>query len=101
MRSVALLVEGVGRNQAVPTHIHSILNVALLVEGVGRNPAHRPVAGRLPVALLVEGVGRNDADSEDFLTESVALLVEGVGRNPLAPICLTETIRRPPRGGRG
>ena len=100
--------------------------VALLAEGVGRNN-HNPGKSlcHLRVALLAEGVGRNLAFLSGFAYKSqVALLAEGVGRNPpphpstmqgrLSPssrrawveitVALLEIYCRdcrPPRGGRG
>ena len=77
--------------------------VALLAEGVGRNN-HNPGKSlcHLRVALLAEGVGRNLAFLSGFAYKSqVALLAEGVGRNPLSPTPSGQIGCRPPRGGRG
>ena len=109
---VALLAEGVGRNNA-GIYFFGKYSVALLAEGVGRNPALCPQrVGVNQVALLAEGVGRN-CGWMDMLTSTprspssrrawveivspiigsgktkVALLAEGVGRNPPTGICTT------------
>ena len=78
-RKVALLAEGVDRNQKIP-------QLALVVEGV---------------ALLAEGVDRNFCAKAARGRSRVALLAEGVDRNPLFGWIHAEVCGRPPRGGRG
>ena len=100
--------------------------VALLAEGVDRNNFN--FAGVRPnpaVALLAEGVDRNlftdlSRDASDCWSPSsrrawieipsgppsgtlaaVALLAEGVDRNTTIPRLFQKLLRRPPRGGRG
>ena len=75
---VALLAEGVDRNDVVPYEV-DLREVALLAEGVDRNRCSGWTAHRTGVALLAEGVDRN-------VTQTNA---KGAGW------------RRPPRGGRG
>ena len=79
--SVALLAEGVDRNDVAPNRL-TLPVVALLAEGVDRNAYqyyHKP---RQLVALLAEGVDRNDRALENRrMTSWVALLAEGVDRN--------------------
>ena len=71
-RIVALLAEGVGRNQADYPQFFTAEGVALLAEGVGRNLGSFLVPAFLPcVALLAEGVGRNGGDT---MTETEILL---------------------------
>ena len=56
---VALLAEGVDRNdQQTENHVREA-NVALLAEGVDRNPHEVPQGCLHVVALLAEGVDRN------------------------------------------
>ena len=102
VNTVALLVEGVGRNLSAQGDISDPLKVALLVEGVGRNNVTNDEAeALLAVALLVEGVGRNKDYLAKRLIMKVALLVEGVGRNNSRRPHQRTISRRPPRGGRG
>ena len=56
---VALLTEGVGRNQVRFAFCMASSTVALLTEGVGRNLVKLAQLFQLVVALLTEGVGRN------------------------------------------
>ena len=56
---VALLAEGVDRNQYTFAPIPSALHVALLAEGVDRNDKAALESVLLEVALLAEGVDRN------------------------------------------
>ena len=67
-----------------------MLTVALLAEGVDRNNfwgIDRDVVAR--VALLAEGVDRNAIDAAlHTLIDGVALLAEGVDRNDPCPISL-------------
>ena len=81
----------------------SCRRVALLAEGVGRNNvSHLQVLTPSNVALLAEGVGRNSLEtSAEVLTRRVALLAEGVGRNSLCAGGFSGPLGRPPRGGRG
>ena len=67
----------------IPRPIGLLLHVALLAEGVGRNqPSGVPVVVPNGVALLAEGVGRNHTDTRrGGRLVGVALLAEGVGRN--------------------
>ena len=56
--------------------------VALLAEGVGRNDSENDVEVLAGVALLAEGVGRNQMGPVLRVgVDAVALLAEGVGRN--------------------
>ena len=57
---VALLTEGVDRNDGLTEEQAKDAMVALLAEGVDRNiNAFQPITYRRPVALLAEGVDRN------------------------------------------
>ena len=56
---VALLAEGVDRNNNAPVIFINVLDVALLAEGVDRNFWKGASARFVPVALLAEGVDRN------------------------------------------
>ena len=80
-----------------------MLTVALLAEGVDRNNfwgIDRDVVAR--VALLAEGVDRNAIDAAlHTLIDGVALLAEGVDRNDKGYKVAADADRRPPRGGRG
>ena len=58
-RKVALLAEGVDRNQKIPQLALVVEGVALLAEGVDRNFCAKAARGRSRVALLAEGVDRN------------------------------------------
>ena len=60
-RKVALLAEGVGRNNGMNGETLVESRVALLAEGVGRNLHSATCCSMLAVALLAEGVGRNQA----------------------------------------
>ena len=61
--SVALLAEGVDRNDILWAEISKWLRVALLAEGVDRNTRSGwNTVCVLPVALLAEGVDRNQTD---------------------------------------
>ena len=56
--------------------------VALLAEGVDRNQLEDLLNGmNTEVALLAEGVDRNFVDAQIFSPFDVALLAEGVDRN--------------------
>ena len=59
--AVALLAEGVDRNQCHGAHDQGEQQVALLAEGVDRNQPRGMVVNTPFVALLAEGVDRNDA----------------------------------------
>ena len=98
---VALLAEGVGRNDVVG-YGRRLFGVALLAEGVGRNKEPLFLRYHIPVALLAEGVGRNMFANGYFGVDiEVALLAEGVGRNSQPAENVHLITRRPPRGGRG
>ena len=102
----------------------SVVTVALLAEGVDRNQTLCRQAQVAEVALLAEGVDRNLIWGEGFqhirMSPSsrrawieiplvfdfdgqliVALLAEGVDRNRLRPLVGGCRGCRPPRGGRG
>ena len=67
--------------------VHNTRYVALLAEGVDRNQAVAAVgAVNQPVALLAEGVDRNQKAPSDASMRKVALLAEGVDRNRLYQI---------------
>ena len=53
------------------------------------------------VALLAEGVDRNPVMDNCYMDIYVALLAEGVDRNLVMVNEARNTVRRPPRGGRG
>ena len=76
--------------------------VALLAEGVDRNQFIISNGQSKKVALLAEGVDRNLA-WEYWMPKigGVALLAEGVDRNNTSQGMLNLTTGRPPRGGRG
>ena len=60
----------------------SVFAVALLAEGVDRNQREwSPEIDEPMVALLAEGVDRNRKDAKTLTAQSVALLAEGVDRN--------------------
>ena len=103
VKAVALLAEGVDRNQFVPAKIAGDC-VALLAEGVDRNSFLSVLGYPWPVspsswrawieihtarceerlsvvALLAEGVDRNLNRQRRLDTWQVALLAEGVDRN--------------------
>ena len=82
---VALLAEGVDRNENPEPFEEKQGEVALLAEGVDRNRA-RVFLGvvQVGVALLAEGVDRNCfAEGYPRATAGVALLAEGVDRNAM------------------
>ena len=93
---VALLAEGVGRNNCVCFVDIDSTAVALLAEGVGRNTrssrAWRPTRR---VALLAEGVGRNANVDRVIMGKTVALLAEGVGRNIASPVAVVIGVESP------
>ena len=77
-------------------------SVALLAEGVDRNEQAGLFVELRQVALLAEGVDRNIKRLRKAVKEPlVALLAEGVDRNHTKISDKTVQIRRPPRGGRG
>ena len=91
---VALLTEGVDRNDYGGTPGFWRLNVALLAEGVDRNFYLRPKGqGCRVVALLAEGVDRNFNRFSKVLT--------GVDRNSRPGRMQYSQPGRPPRGRRG
>ena len=76
--------------------------VALLAEGVDRNDFLLDIDGcSFLVALLAEGVDRNVYQSLYCCTSCVALLAEGVDRNSSLLLIFPDFVSRPPRGGRG
>ena len=76
--------------------------VALLAEGVDRNNNIRKILAMLDkVALLAEGVDRNQYTFAPIPSALVALLAEGVDRNSMTEEKNELLIGRPPRGGRG
>ena len=77
------------------------LSVALLAEGVDRNEGERQHEERHRVALLAEGVDRNLVVKFNDREKRVALLAEGVDRNTDRSVNAYNAYRRPPRGGRG
>ena len=122
---VALLAEGVDRNQQNPETKVFVAQVALLAEGVDRNflgfsvssyinqsPSSRRagieisklLVNILPlyVALLAEGGDRNECFERLVCTGVlVALLAEGGDRNSIDQAAIIRMTSRPPRGGRG
>ena len=100
LRQVALLAEGVDRNENATASANGKV-VALLAEGVDRNKKLSHKGENKRVALLAEGVDRNRFAEEDERRELVALLAEGVDRNNPGFRQASHAIRRPPRGGRG
>ena len=99
--SVALLAEGVDRNNLLPYRCHAY-RVALLAEGVDRNRDAGdagPFSGQSPSS-------RRAWIEIDFrmswsMEAKVALLAEGVGRNNVLHQNSILFAGRPPRGGRG
>ena len=103
----------------------SARSVALLAEGVDRNESGKRIVSTFAVALLAEGVDRNSKWFESYtgtltspssqrawieITSArrswqrwgrVALLAEGVDRNHNAINILEQGGSRPPRRGRG
>ena len=124
-RQVALLAEGVDRNNSNKVTVADSYTVALLAEGVDRNSSAIPYVlmnspspssrrawieisccavqtARQLVALLAEGVDRNSRHCYILLTvRVVALLAEGVDRNGTRRLEMVDWMGRPPRGGRG
>ena len=95
LKAVALLAEGVDRNQA---NREAMLEgtVALLAEGVDRNKQSKgPDGRRWKVALLAEGVDRNTKTPGKGLYIAVALLAEGVDRNRAGKLVLVAALRSP------
>ena len=80
IREVALLAEGVDRNQWSNV-CSSSAAVALLAEGVDRNIEVPRGCCVTVVALLAEGVDRNQIGKINGTLVGVALLAEGVDRN--------------------
>ena len=79
---VALLAEGVDRNDTETGYMSEAMPVALLAEGVDRNFALLwLLLVMMPVALLAEGVDRNVTAGITTAAALVALLAEGVDRN--------------------
>ena len=77
-------------------------DVALLAEGVDRNQKVDAVPKADAVALLAEGVDRNFSRCRNAVNiVVVALLAEGVDRNSIRNSKELDAGRRPPRGGRG
>ena len=76
-------------------------SVALLAEGVDRNQQMLKDAAHGHVALLAEGVDRNSLTASNVRPQPVALLAEGVDRNNMLSEDVFKMIGRPPRGGRG
>ena len=76
--------------------------VALLAEGVDRNQyGWFERLFQYGVALLAEGVDRNIEVPRGCCVTVVALLAEGVDRNANTRLYMGGAARRPPRGGRG
>ena len=76
--------------------------VALLAEGVDRNNDELiDDKHHTRVALLAEGVDRNTPVPRHTGFAGVALLAEGVDRNSTVGSQYRGCTRRPPRGGRG
>ena len=100
-QSVALLAEGVDRNESDIGEQTMTFDVALLAEGVDRNNTSQGMLNLTTVALLAEGVDRNTEISESATIPYVALLAEGVDRNRLHWGSCALQRSRPPRGGRG
>ena len=80
---VALLAEGVDRNQLAGPQIPS----------TARSPSSRRAWIEIPVGAGASAAGRG--------RRRVALLAEGVDRNLLARLNAQRHPSRPPRGGRG
>ena len=122
---VALLAEGVDRNNRHYCYLRSQLRVALLAEGVDRNPAV-PLLGQLPtqVALLAEGVDRNvrckqaheqkrgsPSSRRAWIEITMSVSVRSGHKSPSSRRAWIEIlgiqeqsqqeVSRPPRGGRG
>ena len=120
---VALLAEGVDRNQTITVDNGSEFaspssrrawieicflrspcvpsRVALLAEGVDRNLSESRSSRVSEVALLAEGVDRNATLGGHLFVAMVALLAEGVDRNGCLLKKSVSVNGRPPRGGRG
>ena len=102
LSAVALLAEGVDRNQKIPQLALVVEGVALLAEGVDRNYQCRR-HGR----LNLRSPSSRRAWIEICLRlhhqpgQYVALLAEGVDRNCEMPWTMLLMAGRPPRGGRG
>ena len=79
-----------------------LIKVALLAEGVGRN---QPRQGAAPSAGASPSSRRAWVEIDVELAKQygmvVALLAEGVGRNRISAILTPASLGRPPRGGRG
>ena len=99
---VALLAEGVDRNNQVPNLEITRSRVALLAEGVDRNKvpwylcfsaSRSPSSRRAWIEIACWSIV--------WSSLSVALLAEGVDRNMQLRGVVGEFDGRPPRGGRG
>ena len=100
---VALLAEGVDRNQQSPDTRRMVRTVALLAEGVDRNQLVHAVGDAVQPSpssrrAWIE-ISQAIEDFEEVLL--VALLAEGVDRNTDTLPIPTSELGRPPRGGRG
>ena len=124
--AVALLAEGVDRNDIWNNRMNRYVRVALLAEGVDRNLAERVVvgSGQLSPSSRRAWIEISKMAVLSSCWASVALLAEGVDRNtpcraardrfhqspssrrawiemPKNRLKSSQTMRRPPRGGRG
>ena len=82
--------------------VNTLQQVALLTEGVDRNESMLDAAiAAQEVALLTEGVDRNNLAAYKANNPDVALLTEGVDRNTPSRWRRTAADGRPPHGGRG
>ena len=83
---VALLAEGVDRNDTQPTIVPSTLASPSSRRAWIEINCKRLWAATSTVALLAEGVDRNCCVEAQHLDDLVALLAEGVDRNQFAPV---------------
>ena len=101
MQQVALLAEGVDRNQrAQGAAINYAVSPSSRRAWIEITIASWTVC-RVSVALLAEGVDRNTTTVSIQNQDCVALLAEGVDRNRDENLQQPAQMSRPPRGGRG
>ena len=100
--AVALLAEGVDRNEMLTTAFYGD-DVALLAEGVDRNHeiVYKRRMGRTSPSSRRAWIEINENYSKCYEMNGVALLAEGVDRNFDRALPGHHVKRRPPRGGRG
>ena len=101
VRIVALLAEGVDRNQIGKIN-GTLVGVALLAEGVDRNEQQNDAVASRLLSPSSRRAWIEIARIMMFWSSArVALLAEGVDRNNVLFPVVNIVVGRPPRGGRG